>query len=286
MERGCPEADVVSVRGSHTRQEVTIYEVKASRADWTKEMRSGKWQSYLPFCHRLVFACPAGLVEQSEVPDGTGLMCRNDNGWYGAVKADRHECLWEQDAYSLALGLLFSIGNQEATLQDEQQRVSSLLHNVQWHVDYKRLRRELGQEIARLIMIAREVDHEHNLVQRIETIESNLRGVARELGIQPSHAGVGGWIPRWSEWDVGERLRVVVSAETVCERAMCWLADECPPVDDYPVVVPSTYRRGDLRCERCSVRQYAHRRRACWRTWLASLTPEQWRVYAQEHNLF
>ena len=103
LERGCPQADVLTVRGSHTKQEVAIYEVKANRADWLKEMRSGKWEHYLPFCHRLLFATPRGLITRDELPPGCGWITRREaGGWSTVVTGERREdSCWARDAYSL-----------------------------------------------------------------------------------------------------------------------------------------------------------------------------------------
>lgn len=216
-------------------------------------------------------------------------MWRNDRGWYSAVSAPRRpeeEVVWNEAAYSLMCGLLFSIGNQEISLEDQRCRVDSLLHNVQWHLDYKRLRRELGEKIARLLVLGKRVESDHDLVQRIEHIETNLRGIARELGLRPQDVGVGDAVPTWSEWGVGARLRLAAAAEASLSRAAFLLAaeDRCPPVDQWPVELDEkAYRGGELSCARCS--RVGHRRRSCWRAWLGSLTSDQWRDYMIEQYL-
>ena len=58
LERGVPRADVLTVKPSYTKFCVSIYECKVSRADFLADVNAGKWRSYLPFCHRLYFACP------------------------------------------------------------------------------------------------------------------------------------------------------------------------------------------------------------------------------------
>ncbi len=65
---GVPRADLVEIKPSYTRFCVSIYEVKVSRADFLSDIKSGKWRGYLPHCHRIYFATPAGLVDKKEIP--------------------------------------------------------------------------------------------------------------------------------------------------------------------------------------------------------------------------
>ncbi len=76
-----PIADVVVVRPSYTRFCIDIYEVKQSRADFLSDIRSKKWQSYLPFCHRFYFAAPSGIIKKEDTPADCGLIIRGDTGW-------------------------------------------------------------------------------------------------------------------------------------------------------------------------------------------------------------
>ena len=50
------------------------YEIKVSRSDFLRDVRSGKWQAYLEACHRLWFVTPARLVDPKEVPTECGLL--------------------------------------------------------------------------------------------------------------------------------------------------------------------------------------------------------------------
>lgn len=79
-------ADVIEVKPSYTRFCVSIYEIKVSRADFQSDIRTGKYKGYLDHCHRFYFACPSGMVDKSEIPEGCGLIVRGDKGW-SSVKA-------------------------------------------------------------------------------------------------------------------------------------------------------------------------------------------------------
>jgi len=78
---GVPRADLVEVKPSYTRFCVSIYEIKVSRADFLSDIRTGKWRSYLPRCHRFYFAMPAGMVNINEIPEEAGWIVRGDRGW-------------------------------------------------------------------------------------------------------------------------------------------------------------------------------------------------------------
>lgn len=108
---GVPRADVLAVKPSYTKFAVHIYECKASRADFQADVNAGKWQSYLPFCHRLYFACPAGVIRKEDVPEGCGLMCRGEKGW-ATVKQCRPRTGIEFEVETL-LGILVTCGNRE-----------------------------------------------------------------------------------------------------------------------------------------------------------------------------
>ena len=51
------------------------FEVKASRADLLRDLRSSKWQGYLPFVHQFYFVLPRETkFIWSEVPDQAGVI--------------------------------------------------------------------------------------------------------------------------------------------------------------------------------------------------------------------
>lgn len=85
-------ADVVAVKPRvYARKDLRCYEVKASRADFTRDVGGNKWRRYLEVVHRFFFAVPAGLVKTDEVPQGAGLIARGDKGWVTVKAARPHE---------------------------------------------------------------------------------------------------------------------------------------------------------------------------------------------------
>ena len=89
---GATRADVASMCLSWRRPLLTIYEVKASRADFVRELRSEKWRKSMEFSERFYFAVPEGIITLDEVPKGVGRLVRT------AVRPDRAVWLLEKRA--------------------------------------------------------------------------------------------------------------------------------------------------------------------------------------------
>jgi len=62
------------MRVSWARFCVRIYEIKASRPDFLRDVASGKFQAYFPACNELWFATAPGLLKAHEVPESCGLV--------------------------------------------------------------------------------------------------------------------------------------------------------------------------------------------------------------------
>lgn len=89
-------ADVVAVAKSFSNVRINIYEVKVSRSDYTGDMNRGKFLSYFQHCTQFYFACPSGLFEKSELPEGCGLITLGDKGWHVVKAAPRREFKWTE----------------------------------------------------------------------------------------------------------------------------------------------------------------------------------------------
>ena len=76
-----PRADVIVVKPSYTQFCLDIYEVRYSRADFLKDLRSEKWRKYLDYCHRFYFAMKSGIIKIGELPREAGLIVRYDKDW-------------------------------------------------------------------------------------------------------------------------------------------------------------------------------------------------------------
>ena len=67
--------DVLVIPRRWTKIIITAYEVKASRPDFLSD---DKWPAYLPWCNKLLFAVPKGMLRDDEVADleaqGVGVV--------------------------------------------------------------------------------------------------------------------------------------------------------------------------------------------------------------------
>ena len=103
-------ADVITVKPSYTRFLIDIYEVKVSRSDFLKEIRSGKWEGYLNHCNRFYFALLSGIAKKEEIPEGVGLIVRGDTGWSIVKMAKKRDQLVP---YGTMMAMLFKKQSQD-----------------------------------------------------------------------------------------------------------------------------------------------------------------------------
>lgn len=78
---GSPRPDVYAIDKSFAHTRAISYEIKVSVPDFRSDVTAGKWQSYLEFSSGVVFCVPAGLITREDIPAGTGLMVRGEQGW-------------------------------------------------------------------------------------------------------------------------------------------------------------------------------------------------------------
>lgn len=92
--RGGSRPDVLAIRAvhNHGHHKPTTFEVKVSVADFRADVRAEKWKKYFRFSSRVVFAVPEGLIDESEIPEGAGLIVRRSTG-YG-TKRDQPGWRW------------------------------------------------------------------------------------------------------------------------------------------------------------------------------------------------
>lgn len=63
--------DFWAVKTSWSHPHYIGYEVKVTRSDF---LADGKWADYMTGCTHFYFACPFGLIEPHELPEGVGLV--------------------------------------------------------------------------------------------------------------------------------------------------------------------------------------------------------------------
>ena len=159
---GSAQADVVVVRPSWSSPTPTIYEVKVTRSDFLRDVRAKKFEKYLPFCRRLYFAVPRGLVTQKEVPEGCGLCWRGPKGWH-TVRAPWIADVPDGNFETLLFAVL--LAHHPAPWKETRSgRIRRQLHSLQRHhlrdiwLDGIRLSKEIrrlmeeGQEATREVL--------------------------------------------------------------------------------------------------------------------------------------
>ena len=149
LQPGLQRADVLAFKKSFALINVTIYEIKTSVADFRGDVTRDKWRGYLPFCHRLFFATPAGLVPRAEIPAEAGLIVSNrEKGWSVVKAAPRHE--WDlspEQMRQLLLACLFRGFDEAAETRRLQDRVD-LRQNVALSKRAKRLGWQIAQKLS------------------------------------------------------------------------------------------------------------------------------------------
>lgn len=175
MDNGVPRADVLAVKPSYTKFAVHIYECKASRADFHADVNAGKWRSYLPFCHRLYFAAPQGVLSKSDIPEGCGLYIRGDKGWSCVQQCKpRGDISFSVDTL---LGILVTCGNREV-----RQRHSIDLCHALYSTDGERKRAKIiGKANAQRLASLEELEGDARRAK--EKYEESLERIARALGV-------------------------------------------------------------------------------------------------------
>lgn len=95
--------DAVAIRPSWTSPCITGYEIKVDRGDF---LRDEKWRDYLPYTNEFYFVAPKGVIDETELPDGIGLLIFNPN-----TKSVRtiKKAAWREIERSTAFDLLYFI---------------------------------------------------------------------------------------------------------------------------------------------------------------------------------
>jgi len=75
--------DLFAFKKSYTNPDMRVYEVKVSDGDLRGDVMSGKWEKYLKYCDRLVFAFPDYLDWEPILGNqhAAGVMVRHTNCW-------------------------------------------------------------------------------------------------------------------------------------------------------------------------------------------------------------
>lgn len=177
-----------SVYGSHLRldawamnrswanNQITGYEIKVSRSDWTRDQ---KFHQYAHVCNLLYVVAPSGIVDPSELPEGVGLMVPSKNATrlYIKVKAAHREP--DPEALIVLMQYILmsraSIHRPYPSLVRPTERPATLAY-WEWWLETREMDYEFGQrvggEISKALHQRNEQLHRENegLKTRIESI--------------------------------------------------------------------------------------------------------------------
>jgi len=85
-----PITDVITIKPSYNKFCLDIYECKVSRADFLKDIKTKKYESYYPHCNRFYYACYGDIIKKEELPEGVGLLKYGEKG-FSTIKATKLE---------------------------------------------------------------------------------------------------------------------------------------------------------------------------------------------------
>ncbi|HUV52912.1 MAG TPA: MmcB family DNA repair protein [Dehalococcoidia bacterium] len=154
--------DVLTIATSYARPMLTVYEVKVSRNDFRADVNRGKFARYLDFCHQFFFACPQGVLNKELLPDGAGLIVRNENSWH-VVKSSRYRPVELNTELLLALIIR---GYQDFFPRMRELQKSKL----EGYADLRKFANETGVKIASEISDSkRSLEKAAELFQEINT---------------------------------------------------------------------------------------------------------------------
>lgn len=133
-----PDAYAVNTRGDKF-SDPHIYEVKAERADFVGEIRSGKWRKYLPISSRFDFVTPPDLCLRSEIPDEAGWIVFEEGMFKRRKRSPRRDV-------SVPEGFLMKVALYRAPAMP----VGRAWVAEQW-VRHIEMKRSLGRAVAEIL---------------------------------------------------------------------------------------------------------------------------------------
>jgi hypothetical protein len=184
--------DAIAIKRSWAHPCITGYEVKVSRKDFE---RDDKWPGYRDMCHRLFFACPAGLVRPEELPGDVGLIWFNQEKrtiYTKRAAAFRDIEIPGQMLYYLLINRTDSDRHpffnsrrefMEAWVEDREER-----KKLGFYVSNK-MSKEIDDLKRQIWELNREVEKGKEAVAVLERV----RVLVRQLGLYTGYAGYG-WI--------------------------------------------------------------------------------------------
>ncbi len=189
-----PVPDVMTLRYSYTRPDVTIYDIKNSKQDFSQDVNKAKYKRYLTFCDRFYFATSIGLLRKNEVPEDAGLIVYSSgkNTWSVVKASPRYKAKLDQIEWQSLMMAKYAT----------ERRARRLKERIVWkeNLSVADKVKNLSHEVALKIREVEGVD---------EKIKDIKKLVAEGLGIDPEE------LYKRSEWDLRNCIRKVIKQLTV-----------------------------------------------------------------------
>jgi hypothetical protein len=203
---GSPRPDVYSIPKVYSRFTPLAYEVKVSVADFRADLTAGKWQSYRAYAGAVIFAVPAGLITRNDIPEGCGLMVRNDDAWK-TVKAPALKVVENLPLAAWQKLFFDGIERMEKARKCEP-RASHPYHirdktaamlgkNVAWALEHREKIDEAAKKVLRFVRLdcPHETKPPHELAWKIQDLAGEVERVMKLWSQIAALAGIEG-----SEW--------------------------------------------------------------------------------------
>lgn len=215
----CQFADVVEVKKSFDHFSLSIFEVKASRADFLADLRAEKWRGYLDCCHRLYFAAPAGLVRREEIPSEAGLIVKGTKGWVFHKSAPKRDVEVPTEAL-LALIFLKARKTRRGRSLEALQDALNKFHtrNIK---DYRMtteqlLARKFGKQIAEAWRASDQLEQKRQVYEAL--IRDVKYHIAQGLGLDESEIDTANWKLSRLCWQIEKRAKELAAIDKGATR--------------------------------------------------------------------
>jgi hypothetical protein len=137
--------DLFAFKKSYTNPDMRVYEVKVSDSDLRGDVMSGKWEKYLPYCDRLIFAFPDYIDWEPILGNqlAAGVMVRYPNCWRTVRKGalNQKRTPFEEETFVALMIYLTESRHEIERLEREKVRLLSK--------DINDLRHSADQGLAR-----------------------------------------------------------------------------------------------------------------------------------------
>lgn len=145
--------DIFCFQKSFAKPDFKIFEVKVSDSDLRGDVMSGKWEKYLPYCDRVIFALPEYVKwEQILGNQPAGVMVRYPNCWRTMKKGalnQKRKTLSEEVFIALMIYLDETVSKVRELELEKEHLLQKDIEKIRYSVDEKLRKRieELDKKI-------------------------------------------------------------------------------------------------------------------------------------------